>query len=78
MKCIDFELIENEIEEIETEKEFGNEQNKLIIQPIGNMVIEFLMTNFDDIVGYDYTKNMEDTLDTIAKGQFIWYKLLWR
>ena len=75
MKCIDFELIKNEIEEIETEKEFGNEQNKLIIQPIGNMVIEFLMTNFDDIVGYDYTKNMEDTLDTIAKGQYIWYKL---
>ena len=75
MKCIDFELIENEIEEIQTEKEFGNEQNKLIIQPIGNMVIEFLMTNFDDIVGYDYTKNMEDTLDTIAKGQYIWYKL---
>ena len=31
MKCIDFELIKNEIEEIETEKEFGNEQNKLII-----------------------------------------------
>jgi len=75
MKCIDFELIENEIEEIETEKEFGNEQNKLIIQPIGNMVIEFLMSNFDEIVGYDYTKNMEDTLDVIAKGKHIWYKL---
>ena len=75
MKCIDFELIENEIEEIETEKEFGNEQNKLIIQPIGNMVIEFLMSNFDEIVGYDYTKNMEDTLDIIAKGKHIWHKL---
>jgi DNA topoisomerase I len=75
MKCIDFELIENEIEEIETEKEFGNEQNKLIIQPIGNMVTEFLMSNFDEIVGYDYTKNMEDTLDIIAKGEHIWHKL---
>ncbi len=75
MKCVDFELIENEIEEIETEKEFGNEQNKLIIQPIGNMVIEFLMSNFEEIVGYDYTKNMEDTLDIIAKGKHIWYKL---
>ena len=75
MKCIDFELIENEIEEIETEKEFGNEQNKLIIQPIGNMVTEFLMSNFDEIVGYDYTKNMEDTLDVIAKGKHVWYKL---
>ena len=75
MKCIDFELIENEIEEIETEKEFGNEQNKLIIQPIGNMVTEFLMSNFDEIIGYDYTKNMEDTLDVIAEGKHIWYKL---
>ena len=67
MKCIDFELVENEIEEIETEKEFGNEQNKLIIQPIGSMVIEFLMSNFEEIVGYDYTKNMEDDLDKISK-----------
>ena len=75
MKCVDFELVENEIEEIETEKEFGNEQNKLIIQPIGSMVIEFLMSNFEEIVGYDYTKNMEDTLDIIAKGKHIWYKL---
>ena len=75
IKCVDYELVENEIEEIESEKEFGNEQNKLIIQPIGNMVIEFLIKHFDDIVGYDYTKNMEDTLDIIAKGQSIWYNL---
>ena len=75
IKCIDFELIDNEIEEIENEKEFGNEQNKLIIQPIGNMVIEFLTKHFQDIVSYDYTKIMEDELDNIAKGQYIWYKL---
>jgi DNA topoisomerase-1 len=75
INCTDYELIENEIEEIESEKEFGNEQNKLIIQPIGNMVIEFLSKNFDDIVGYNYTKNMEDELDNIAKGNSIWHEL---
>ena len=75
MKCVDFELISNEIEELETEKEFGNEQNKLIIQPIGIMVMEFLMKHFEDIVGYDYTKNMEDKLDNIAKGEIVWHNL---
>jgi len=75
IECVDYELIENEIEETTSEKEFGNEQNKLIIQPVGNMVIEFLTKHFDDIVGYDYTKNMENELDNIAKGENIWYKL---
>ena len=75
IECVDYELIENEIEEITSEKEFGNEQNKLIIQPLGNMVIEFLTKHFDDIIGYNYTKNMETELDNIAKGENIWYKL---
>ncbi len=75
IKCIDFELNKNEIEEIITEKEFGNEKNKLVIQPLGIMVIEFLIKHFDDIVGYDYTRNMEDELDNIAKGDFLWHLL---
>jgi DNA topoisomerase-1 len=67
--CKDFELVDKEIYEIETQREFGNEKSKLVIQPLGNVVMEFLGTHFLDIFNYDYTKNMEDDLDKVSKGE---------
>ena len=75
IKCTDFTLENDELTEIETTRVFGNEKNKLVIQPIGIMVYEFLEKYFDDLFNYNYTKNMEDSLDYIAKGDKIWYKL---
>ena len=75
IKCVDFELEDCEITEDVTEREFGNEKDKLVIQPLGILVIEFLITQFDELFQYDYTKSMEDTLDIIAKGDKIWYEL---
>lgn len=74
-KCTDFELTDEELSEIETEREFGNENNKLVIQPIGIIVMEFLINNFNDLFAYEYTKNMEDELDLIAKGGKVWHQL---
>jgi len=39
--CTDFELENDEITDIESKREFGNEKNKLIIQPMGIMVWNF-------------------------------------
>lgn len=75
IKCVDFELIGEELGEIETQREFGNERGKLVLQQLGRIVIEFLIKNFDTIFEYDYTKNMEDTLDVISKGQQEWHTL---
>lgn len=75
IKCVDFELIDNEITEDETDKVFGNEKGKLVIEPVGIMVMEFLIQHFDDIFQYEYTKTMENTLDIIAKGEKIWHEL---
>ena len=36
-----------DIFEIETKREFGNEKGKLVIQPLGIIVIEFLIKKFD-------------------------------
>ena len=75
VKCVDFKLIGEELDEIETTRIFGNEKNKLIIQPVGIMVYEFLGKHFDNLFNYDYTKNMEDDLDKISKGEKIWHQL---
>ena len=73
--CVDFKLVEEELEEIETNRVFGNEKNKLVIQPIGVIVYEFLAKYFDGLFNYDYTKDMEDSLDLISKGEKVWHSL---
>lgn len=74
-KCTDYELIDDEIEEIETTRNFGNEKNKLVLQPMGKLVIEFLSKHFHDLFKYEYTSEMERRLDVIADGNYIWYDL---
>jgi len=73
--CKDFELDDDVLTETNTTREFGNEKNKLVIQPLGILVMEFLNKNFEDIFNYDYTKNMEDELDKISKGEKVWHEL---
>lgn len=75
LKCIDYELEGEEMSEIENTREFGNEKNKLVIQSVGIMVIEFLLANFAQFFDYDYTKTMENNLDKIAKNELIWHHL---
>ena len=75
IKCVEFELENDELTEEETLREFGNEKNKLVIQPLGIMVIEFLLEHYDSLFQYEYTKRMEDTLDVIAKGEKVWHTL---
>jgi DNA topoisomerase-1 len=73
--CKDYELSDGDIFEIENKREFGNEKGKLVIQPLGTIVMEFLDKHFSQIFNYNYTKEMEDELDKIAKGHAIWYNL---
>ena len=73
--CKDYELENDEIFEIETKREFGNEKGKLVLQPLGRVVMEFLVKHFNDIFNYEYTSIMENDLDKIAKGELIWSEL---
>lgn len=75
LKCIDFELVDDTIEETITERSFGVERNKLVIQPLGVLVLEFLLKHFDPLFSYEYTKKMEDNLDKIANGEKVWHTL---
>jgi len=72
ISCKDYELEDGEIVFEESEREFGNEKNKLVIQPLGIIVMEFLDKHFFSLFNYDYTKEMEDALDKIAKGELLW------
>jgi DNA topoisomerase-1 len=73
----DFLLVMDQktIETIPMKREFGNETNKLVIQPLGIIVIEFLLKHFDSFFNYDYTRDMEHALDLIACNKRIWTTL---
>jgi len=73
--CKDYELENDEIFEINTKREFGNEKGKLVIQPIGIFVMAFLEKHFDKLFDYNYTSIMEISLDKIAKGETCWVEL---
>jgi len=71
-KCTEYKLRPSSssqqfvIEKTEQEKSFGDEKDKLVIQPTGILVLEFLLQHFDDCFSYDYTKSMESELDIIS------------
>jgi len=75
IECVDFTLEGDMLSEEKTERSFGGERGKLVIQPVGVLVAEFLIQHFDALFNYDYTKKMEDELDLIAKGESIWHDL---
>ena len=72
IQCNDYELENGETYEIATTRDFGNEKNKLILQQTGEIVSQFLDKNFQNLFNYGYTKEMEDDLDLVAKGEKSW------
>ena len=71
--CIDYELTAvGGVAEKQIEKQFGGERDKLIIQPLGIHVMEFLQTAFSPLFEYNYTSAMEKQLDIIAGDSSAW------
>ena len=75
IKCKEFTLIDNELTENIVDKEFGAEKNKMVIQPLGILVIEFLLNKCNELFEYDYTKQMEYDLDLVANGNKKYYDI---
>ena len=59
-------------------REIGGESRKLVIQPLGIVVIEFLLEHFAPLFEYEFTKNMENQLDEIATGGMVWHELCYK
>jgi DNA topoisomerase-1 len=60
------------VKQIVKEREFGAEKNKLVVQPTGILVIEFLLSHFERLFEYSYTDTLEQLLDLIATGGADW------
>ena len=59
------------------EKE-GVIKNRLVPTDTGTVVNKFLVSNFDDIMDYNFTAKIEKDFDEIAKGKLEWQKMMSR
>jgi len=67
---------DGKITEKEERKIFGAEKNKLFPTDIAMVVTDFLKDNFQNIIDYNFTANVEKQFDEIADGKIVWYKMI--
>lgn len=68
----DLELRNGNISEKSKTETVGAERGRLLPQEIGMIVTDYLEKNFADIMGYDFTANVEKEFDQIADGNLVW------
>ena len=54
----------------------GAEKNRLLPQDIGMIVTDYLVGNFENILNYNFTADVEKDFDKIAKGEMQWNSLI--
>ena len=54
----------------------GEDRGKFLPQDVGILVTDYLVENFPDIMDYNYTATVEDSLDRIAGGEENWKEYL--
>ncbi len=54
----------------------GGFTKKLVALETGKSIVEFLDKNFVKIMNYGFTANVEEQLDDIAIGKFIWHEVV--
>lgn len=68
----DLDLRNGNISEKSKTETVGAERGRLLPQEIGMIVTDYLEKNFTDIMGYDFTANVEKEFDQIADGNLVW------
>ena len=60
------------IKSVEKTETIGSEKGRLLPQDIGMIVTDYLVKNFDTILDYGFTANVEKDFDKIADGDLVW------
>lgn len=70
------ELHENAIDKKERNEQVGANKGKLVPTDIGGIVNDFLVTNFESILDFGFTAQVEQRFDAIAEGNQNWTKMI--
>ena len=69
-------LKDNAISSKDLTEKVGSDKGKLVPTDIGNIVNDFLVANFANILDYGFTAKVESEFDNIAEGKEDWIKLI--
>lgn len=64
------------ISEESKDENFGGEKKKMVPTDIGILVTDFLVEHFDQVMNYNFTANVENQFDEIAKGNSNWTSVI--
>ena len=62
----------SDIREVVREDTVGTEKDRLLPQEIGMIVTDYLVANFGAVLEYNFTADVENDFDEIAKGKKVW------
>ena len=54
----------------------GSDKNKLVPTDIGNIVNDFLVANFSNILDFGFTARVENSFDDISEGEADWIEMI--
>lgn len=72
VECISISITPKSLKTEIIKETIGNENNRLILTPLGNEITVYMNKNFPQIMDYNYTSNIEKDLDLIADGKKKW------
>jgi DNA topoisomerase-1 len=76
-RAINYMVLEKgAITETEKMEKFGSEKSKLFPTDLGEVVSEFLVKFFPDVVDYGFTRKVEEDFDEIAEGKKAWSDII--
>ncbi|MFL0062115.1 type I DNA topoisomerase [Tenacibaculum maritimum] len=69
-------LKENKVDEKKLVEKVGSDKGKLVPTDIGNIVNDFLVANFSNILDFGFTAKVESDFDNIAEGKEDWIRMI--
>lgn len=69
-------LVKDKIKKVVLDEKFGGDKNKFIPTDIGEVVNDFLIDHFKEILDYGFTARVEESFDEIANGEQKWKEMM--
>lgn len=73
---IQLKLKNGSVHEAVKKEKYGYEKDKIFPTDIGIVVNDYLQDNFDEIMDYGFTANVEKEFDDIAEGKIKWQEMI--
>lgn len=69
-------IVNGAIKESKKIETAGAEKNKLFPTNVAYLLVDFLVKNFENIIGYEFTAKLENNFDKIAKDNVVWQDVI--